>query len=537
MGEILHRPGPGRDFRQRSRFPVRMPITPWLGVLCLTAVAVTSAFAPPAHAERVTVVDGARVHQVEDPFVPPRDETTLGAAPGRPQIRAVPSSRGSSAVTRALKRAFTRKAITRENYTAYRSTYARTRSTARRLRGARKRELSYVLGSLERIALRRRLTASRMPALFLQLRRNRSYWPSKPFPADGDQVTFRGSEILFEYFSGRGLQIHPLSNFKKANNLHGACSKGGRPGKPVCGATPPGPRAGTPCRPARLRRLLDELTGLAVQRGKSFIAWEYNFDFGGGSPPWMSGMAQATGIVALARAARLLQRPDYNTTAAAALGAFETGSPTGVRARGPMGGTHYLQYSFAPRLYIFNAFFQSLIGLYDYGRLNKDPRATALFQQAEPEARKEVPFSSVGDWSRYSFRGRESTQEYHELLREVLQGLGRRLGVTGIYCDYATRYRGYQTDPPKLVFRGPAEAAKKRLTRVRFSLSKLSLVEVRVLKGRKQVFTRLATFRQGGRSVGWRPKSAGAYKVRISARELRTGRSLRGRTSATVTVR
>ena len=201
-----------------------------------------------------------------------------------------------------------------------------------------------------------------------------------------------------------------------------------------------------------------------------------------------------------------------------------------------MGGTHYLQYSFAPRLYIFNAFFQSLIGLYDYGRLAKDARATALFQRAEPEARREVPLSNVGDWSRYSFRGRESTQEYHELLREVLQSLGRRLGVAGIYCDYATRYRGYQTQPPKLVFRGPAEAAKKRLTRVRFSLSKLSVVEIRVFKGRKRVLTRLATLRRGRRSVGWRPKSAGTYRVRIAAKELRTGRSLRGRTSATVSV-
>ena len=428
MGEILHRPGLARDFRQRSRVPVRMPTTLWRGVLGLTAVAATLACAPAAHAEQVTVVDGARVQQVEDPFVPPRAETTLGSAPGKPRIRAVPSAHGPRAVTRALKRARVRSAITRADYTAYRRIYARTRSAARRLRSARKRELSYVLGSLERIALGGRLTASRMPGLFLQLRRNRSYWPSKPFPADGDQVTFRGSEILFEYFSGRGLQIHPLSNFKKANLLHGACSRGGRPGKPVCGAKPPGPKAGTPCRRARLRRLLDELSALAVRRGSGFIAWEYNFDFGGGSPPWMSGMAQATAIVALARAAQLLKRPDYNATAAAALGAFETGSPTGVRTRGPMGGTTYLQYSFAPRLYIFNAFLQSLIGLYDYGRLNKDARATALFQLAEPEARRQVALSNVGDWSRYSFRGRESTQEYHELLREVLQGLGRRLG-------------------------------------------------------------------------------------------------------------
>lgn len=481
------------------------------------------------------VVDDAHVQRVDDPFVPPRAETDLGPAPGHARIRAHATARGSRAVTRALKRARARGSITPSDYTSYRRAYARARATARRLRGGRKRELSYVVRSLERIALAGRLTPSRMPALFLQLRRNRAYWPSKPFPANGDQVSFRGSEILFQHFSGRGLQIHPLANFKKANLLHGACSRGGRRGKPVCGARPPGPRQGTPCRPARLRRLLDELSALAVRRGRGFIAWEYMFHFGGGSPPWMSGMAQATGIVALARAARLLQRPDYNTTAAAALGAFDTKSPTGVRTRGPLGGTHYLQYSFAPRLYIFNAFFQSLIGLYDYGRLTKDARATALFQQAEPEARRELAHSNVGDWSRYSFRGSESTHEYHELLREVLQGLGRRIGEP--YCSIATRYRGYQTDPPAVHVLGPREGVRKRPMRVRFSLSKLSVVEVRVFKGRRRVFRRLATFRRGRRSVGWRPRSAGLYKVRIGAKELRTGRSLRGRASATVSVR
>jgi hypothetical protein len=375
-----------------------------------------------------------------------------------------------------------------------------------------------------------------MPALFLQLARNRSYWPSKPFPASGDQLSFRGSELLYQYFPGRGLQLHPLSNFKKANLLHGACADGGgRAGKPVCGARPPGPKKGTPCRPGRLGRLLDELSAIAVRRGK-FIAWEYNFHFGGGSPPWMSGMAQSVAVVALGRAARTLKRPDYNVTAHNALGAFSTRRPTGVRTRGPMGGVHYLQYSFSPRLFIFNAFGQSLIGLYDYGRLAKDPVATKLFEQAEPEARREMPYSDVGDWSRYSFRGRESTQEYHELLREVMQGLGRRLGLTSPYCLRAIRYRDYQTAPPKLTLRLPPAARPKRMMRVRFSLSKLSVVELRIFKGRRMAFKKLATFRRGSRAFSWRPKSAGNYRVRIAAKELRTGRSRRGRASGELAV-
>jgi hypothetical protein len=142
----------------------------------------------------------------------------------------------------------------------------------------------------------------------------------------------------------------------------------------------------------------------------------------------------------------------------------------------------------------------------------------------------------VGDWSRYSFRGRESTHEYHELLREVLQGLGRRLGLTGIYCLRAIRYRGYQTDPPALKLRLPPQARPKRTMRVRFRLSKLSVVELRIYKGRRMAFKRLATFRRGARSFGWRPKSAGTYRVRIAAKELRTGRSKRGRDSGELTV-
>ena len=283
-----------------------------------------------------------------------------------------------------------------------------------------------------------------MPASFLQLERNRQYWRKLPYPASGDQVSFRGSQILFQYYPGRGLQIQPLSTFKKANALHGFCERD----EPECDR-------------AALRRILDEMTALAVKRSRRFIAWEYLFYFGGGAPPWMSGMAQATGIQALGRASRLLDEPGYLATARRALGAFETPPPRGVRTTGPAGGVHYLQYSFAPRLWIFNAFLQSLIGLNDYGKIASDARAQRLYDQAEPEAREEVPLSDVGDWSRYSYAGAESTADYHELLREFLQSMcTRRLGP--IYCTYAKRYRGYQVDPPRLGFEGPSLTTEEK---------------------------------------------------------------------------
>jgi hypothetical protein len=489
----------------------------------LAALAATLIAGAPASAAEVTRVRGDRAVRVNDPFVPSKAEVALGppsaaaAASARAGAR-VPAAAGRRvdrrAVFRALRRGTPGKAAARR----WRRWYVRSLNTYRGLAGARRQQLGYVIDSVEALALGGRLSRTRMPAAFVQLERNRRYWRSLPYPAAGDQVSFRGSEILYQYFPGQGLQLHPLSTFKKANLMHGACERGE-----------------SACDEKGLRRLLDEMAALAVRRSRRFIAWEYAFSFGGGSPPWISGMAQATGIQALARAAKLLNEPHYVDVARKALGAFETLPPTGVRTTGPAGGVHYLQYSFAPRLYIFNAFLQALIGLHDFGKLAGDARATKLFREGEPEARSEVPLSDVGDWSRYSYRGAESNRDYHELLREFLQSMcTRRLG--DLYCDYAARYRGYQVDPPELVYSGPQAATEDQLVALRFTISKLSVVEVKVIRGGKLVFSRLATVRRGTGAFAWRPRGPGLFRVQLAAKELRTGLGKRDRDSAEIQV-
>jgi hypothetical protein len=492
-----------------------------VGRAVLLGAVLAVALATPAGAAEVLVVDGAHASKRDDPLVPSPSATDLGRPPLASASRVHVSStvRGRRAVAAGLRRAYRARRLSRAGYRRYLRGYRRALSTRRRLRGARGAQLGYLIASLEGMALRGRLTPSRMPVLFLQLERNRQYWPRLPYPGSGTDVTFRGSEILFRFFPGRGLQLHPLATFKKANAMYGACR----------GAV------GAPCRRAGLARLLDEMSRLAVRRGRGFVAWEYLFHFGGGSPPWMSGMAQATGIQALGRAAELLGRPSYVEMGRKALGAFSTGPSVGVRTRGFAGGTHYLQYSFAPRLYIYNAFVQSLIGLYDFSRSAGDARARALYDAAEPEARREIPTSDVGDWSRYSYRGRESNRDYHELLRELLQSMcTRRLGSD--YCTYARRYQAYQTQPPTLTLAGPARAAAGEATAIVFELSKLSAVEVTVTRGGRTALHRIATFRRGRRSFSWRPGSPGTYSVRLGAKELRTGRGLRARDSGTIEV-
>jgi len=469
--------------------------------------------ATPAQARDVLVVEGPRATQINDPFAPTGAGADLGREPrggrkARPTAGASARSRGQRAVLVALRTARRQNKISDGRYRSYTRILSLARKRHRRLRGTRKLELGSVLATLEEIARSKQLKPGRMPALFLILRRNAEFWLRSPFPADRGLVSFRGSQLLFEYYAGKGLQLQPLTNFKKANLMHGACVKNTGP-----------------CELAGLRRLLREMVNTSTRRGR-FRTWEYYFEFGGGRPPWISGMAQATGIQAFGRASELLREPGWRRYARSALGAFKAPPPIGVATRGPGGGVHYLQYSFAPRLFIFNAFLQSVIGLYDYSQLTGDRTARALIARAEPEARREVPLSDTGDWSRYSFAGAESTAEYHELLREFLASLCSRLR-RDVYCGAAKRFKLYTTEPAELKLLGPGAATKGQISRVRFSLSKLSAVQLTVRRRGKVVFDRVATFGRGEGSFAFRPRATGSFGVRLAAKELRTGRELR----------
>ena len=222
------------------------------GIAAVAAVAI----ATPAYAGQVILVDGDHAQKVEDPAVPTRAEAALGmpriATASHVRARAS-TAQGRRAVLSALRKELRQKHIKRSAYRRWRATYVRSARTLRRLSGARATQLRYVLTSVESLALRRQLGATRMPVAFLQLKRNRQYWPRLPYPAAGDQVSFRGSEILFQYFAGEGLQLLPLSTFKKANHLHGFCE-----------------RMEPTCDEEALRRILNEMTGLAVKRGRAF---------------------------------------------------------------------------------------------------------------------------------------------------------------------------------------------------------------------------------------------------------------------------
>ncbi|MDP9399555.1 MAG: D-glucuronyl C5-epimerase family protein, partial [Actinomycetota bacterium] len=390
-------------------------------------------------------------------------------------------------------------------------THRRARALAARLTGLRRQELGAAVAGVEDLAARGLLTVSRMPAAFLTLQRNAEFWPERSFPRPpqpsrrpcagaaglgGARVTFEGDPVIFQWYAGQGLQIQPLANFGKANALW-------REGEAEA-----------------LRALLDRMLALGAQRG-SFLAWEYAFAFGGGRAPWISGLAQGTGIQALTRGAELLDEPRYLAAARRALGAFEAAPPLGVRVR-ESGGSHYLIYSYAPGLRVLNGFLQALVGLFEHAEATGDRRAQRLFAAGDRAARRAVPRFDTGAWSLYSAGGRESDLGYHRLVRDFLRSLCERTRA-GVYCSTERRFTRYLGEPTRLALPPLPRVRAGATASLRFTLSKVScvLLTVRRTDAPGRIVHRATlVLGRGGHALPFRPLGAGEYLVEVEARDL-----------------
>jgi hypothetical protein len=71
-------------------------------------------------------------------------------------------------------------------------------------------------------------------------------------------------------------------------------------------------------------------------------------------------------------------------------------------------------------------------------------------------------------------------------------------------------------------------------TNVRFSVSKLSAVQVTITRDGQVALDKLGTYRRGTWSLPWKPGAAGTYRIRVAAKEMRTGRSLRSEVTGPV---
>ncbi len=477
---------------------------------------------------------------------PPRGAAGASPAAGRGAAGGSPASgRGAAAAPLAagrvraaaskrtvrgeLARMLSAGAIDRATYDARLATYLDARKLLRKLGGTRRAELGAVLRNLDDVAARGDLNVSRLPALFTTIARNRQWWASGRLLSYGQRVSFQGSPLVWQYYTGEGLQIQWLGTFGKANALWKSRTHDDD-----------------------LRKLLDDALALAAQRAGG-IAFEYLFDFDGGRPPWASGLAQGTGIQALSRGAIRLADPRYFEAARSALGIFRTPPPSGVRIATPA-GAHYLIYSFAPGMRVLNGFTQAVNGLHDFALLANDAEGLALFSAGEAQLRAELPAYDTGAWSRYSLHT-EADLSYHKLARDFLVNLCGRLkedatrAATGTaaagsaqtggaipagppsqpaapvpdaapYCGAAQRWTSYLSQRPVVTLVSKRVRAGKPAA-LRLSLSKPSYVKLAVVRGGRTFTVLNARLGSGVRSLQWaRPQAGEGYEVQLRATDL-----------------
>jgi hypothetical protein len=412
-------------------------------------------------------------------------------------------ARGGDPVRKTVESAFKAQAIDAPTRDGYLRSWSAALRAYSGLGGQRRLELGYVIGTIRSLAVQKRLTG-RLAPLFLMLDRNREWWSKAGPPASGARLRFGSSRVLFQYFPGEGLQIHPLGNFGEANGYY------------------------LGHRNSDLRSLLEDLKKIAVNRG-GFLTWEYYFAFGGGAPPWISAMAQGTAMQAYARASQRLSDPDLLQVARRGLGAFEQSTPLGVHAK--QGSQDwYALYSFGPRENVLNGMLQAVNGVRTYAEVSGDAQAQRVFERGDRTARAVIGQFDTGAWSLYDRpngqSGTEADLNYHTLNRDFSKYLCNATKAEP-YCRAAERFTRYlKEDPTFDPYRAvPSPATAGRGVKFRFRLSKISRVGIVVKEsGSGKVYLSTSTFLPwGSRWFRWvPPKRQGehTYSYSLYARDL-----------------
>jgi D-glucuronyl C5-epimerase C-terminus len=347
-------------------------------------------------------------------------------------------------VKAALGNAQLQGAISAHTATGYNNIYTDAVAASNQITGNNRTQLKAAIKIIRGIAHRDSLTPGRMPFVFLVLKRNLQWWTAHHQPTAGSQgepgakgrtctaptarsarataarsaeptahtarLSFPGSGIVFEYYPGMGLQLQVNGTFGNANALLHTENRQ---------------------KHHQALEILDEMRPLISPRG-GIDTWEYEFPFGGGVPPWASGLSQATAIEAYTTAATTHHRPKDLQLALQLSALFGRTTPTGVRV--PLGndGNWYALYSFAPGQQVLNADLDAVVALYDLAQASHDASVTALETQGLRALTRRIKSFDTGTWSRYSAHGPLADLNYHVLNRDEAKALCQRTNVTSI---------------------------------------------------------------------------------------------------------
>jgi hypothetical protein len=363
--------------------------------------------------------------------------------------------------------------MTPDDAANYRSILTRASSTWRQLPGSRSTNLAAVLHDVAR--QRPAYIAPRALALFSMLDTNTRYLGSSAMPRDGADI-LDADGVVYRAFAGHGLQFHPLGNFARLNRLLSNDQS------------------------TDAAWLAAALIARAVPRSGS-LTWEYYFPFGGGYPPWTSGMVQAVAARAFA------EDGDFDVARKAYLALSRLVFPLD-------GGAWIRLYSFS-NMAVLNAQLQSILSLADYAQLNQDPSAADLSERLLATADGLFDQFDTGAWSLYSLGGVESPLNYHVFDLNLLKRIAAST-QSPVWAARADRFDGYLSEAPVLDASGPSRPVKRQ-AEISIWVSKISRVSLTIAGS-----TSYMTLSRGSHTFYWSAKGRrpGRYSVRIIAVDL-----------------
>jgi len=400
-----------------------------------------------------------------------------------PSAAARPAAQPTSLdlVKRGLARSVAHGWIDQSDSSRYGAIAYRALRAIPRLPGSRASNLAAVLADV--VAERDQYTAPRALAVFSMLQENTYYLARHWLPRSGTDV-IADDGVLYRSFPGQGLQFHPLGNFARLGSLI------------------------LQQRDGDASELAQALVDRGVANGPA-LTWEYYFPFGGGRPPWTSGMAQAV-------AAQALARIDYEPEARRAYLALPRGlllwPPTGPWVR-------LYRFSTAP---VLNAQLQTAVSLEIYATLTGDAEAEGLADRMRTSALTLLPRFDTGYWSLYSLGGGEASLNYHRFVVSLLKTLAQRTEEPAWETWYE-RFDGYLTEPPVISAKAPTPAVvKRRPARISFWLSKSSRVTLSVGGGATAIW-----LAQGYHTLTWSGagRRPGTYAASLVAVDLAGNRT------------
>jgi D-glucuronyl C5-epimerase-like protein len=393
------------------------------------------------------------------------------------------------AIIKGLRSSVASGRLTGAEATRHRLTLRRARAVLKLLPGTRASNLAAVLHDVA--VQSRRYNRPRAVALFGMLETNAEYLGLHALPASGNDV-FDDEGVVYRSFPGHGLQFHPLGNFGHLNGLWMAD------------------------RDEDAGVLAHALLERAIPASGARLLWEYYFPFGGGRPPWRSGMSQSVAAQALARAGERLADQELLTAAKRAYRSVPAGLMMELSA-----GPWIRHYSFSG-LVVLNAHLQAALSLGDYAEILADPDAAALAARMRETAAAMIPRFDTGYWTHYSL-GYESPLRYHLYVIQILRRLALRTGEE-FWRTTAVRFDGYTHEPPlfrvaplpAVLYPRPADGFRD-LARVRFWVSKISKVTLR-LGGEP----RTLWLSHGWHTLYWNPgrRKQGVYTGALTAVDL-----------------